>query len=73
MKTFKVERIRELLAEIAEFNSVNLEEIILTENDEPIQIPKNLLEEFKFCGLANKAFVEMEWWKPENHVFEKIK
>jgi len=63
-RTFKVEKIRELISLLKEFNSLNLQEIIeLTENDQVISISDAVYEEWKFIGLSNQSFVEMEFWK----------
>jgi len=65
-----IEEIKEALDVIAEFDKLNLNEVELHENGEPIQIPEGYLEEFKFCGLCNRNFIEMEWWKIPPEEFE---
>jgi len=59
----KVERIRELLQELEEFDKLSLKDVELTENDEVIPISAEILEEWKFIGLTNTFFVEFEFWK----------
>lgn len=59
----KVERIRELLHELEEFNKLSLKDIELTEDDKVIPLSAELLEEWKFVGLNNSSFVEFEYWK----------
>lgn len=66
--TYSIERIHALLAELAEFNSRDLSSITLTENGKPLEITPGMLDEWRFVGMANQSFVEVEFWKPENHV-----
>lgn len=47
-------QIREYLYTI---NSKNLEDIIWTVNDQPLEINEKLVEEFKFIGLSNTEFI----------------
>ena len=60
---YQLERIKALLAELHEFNSHDLKDLELTENGEQIMIPDEVLEEWRFIGLSNQSFVEMEFWK----------
>ncbi len=67
MKTYSIEHIKSLIAELDEFNSHSLEEITLTEHGKPIEITPELRDEWRFIGLSNQSFVEDEFWKPESH------
>ena len=58
-----IERVRELLEAIAEINRAPLEEIEVYENGEKVDIPTVCLEDWKFTGLGNINFIEMEPWK----------
>lgn len=62
-KTYEIERIDALLFELAEFDSHQLKDIILTQNGEPIPIPSETIDEFRFVGLCNHSFVEMRYWE----------
>ncbi len=65
MKTFAIERIRELLEELKEFDSHDLKDIILTENGKTIPMSAETLDSWRFIGLSNQSFVEFEYWKEE--------
>lgn len=54
------------MAELEEFNSVPLNELILTKDGQPISIPPEVIEDWRFTGLSNCGFVEFEMWNPVN-------
>ena len=58
-----IERVRELLAEIAAINRVDLEAIEVYEHGEPVAISKEAIEDWRFVGLSNMTFLEIEAWK----------
>lgn len=59
MKQVPIEPIRELLQKLQEFNDLDLKEVQLTENGVPIPVS----DDWRFIGLSNAAFVELEYWK----------
>lgn len=73
MKTYSIERILELQAELDEFNSHPLKEIILTKDGEPVHIPEEIYEDWRFTGLSNGCFVEFEMWNPDSVEVEKLR
>ncbi len=63
MTQVAIEPIREAMRVLAEFNRLDLASIILTEGGKPIPgVTPALIEGFRFVGLSNKEFVDMEWW-----------
>lgn len=58
-----LEEVRAAINYLNEFNRLRLEEIVLTENGVPIEITKECLEEWRFIGLSNRSFVDVEFWK----------
>lgn len=58
-----VERIQDLIQQITDFNNLELSEIQLIENGIPIKITPEILDAWRFIGLSNKSFIEMEYWK----------
>lgn len=71
MPKYQIERIQALIAEIDEFNSHDIKDIEFTENGEPLVIPADVLEQWRFMGMTNKSFVEFEFWKPESRVIDE--
>lgn len=63
MPQYKLERIRALLDELAEFNSHDIRDIQLTKDDVSMEIPAEVIEKWRFMGLSNKDFVNFEFWK----------
>jgi hypothetical protein len=59
---YSVERIQSLLAELAEFNSHSLADVVLTQNGLPLPIPAEVLDEWRVVGMSNQCFVEIEYW-----------
>ncbi len=53
-----IEKIRALVAELRDFNRLNLREIEFFENGGEINIPESLLVEFEYTGLSNKDFID---------------
>lgn len=70
-KQISVEYIQGLLDEIEKFNSYNLNDIELTENDKPIKIPDKILSEFRFIGLSNSWFIEDRFWETNLEKLQK--
>jgi hypothetical protein len=58
-----VEYIKDLLKSINEFNSLDLHDIQLVENGIPLVISDDILNEWRFIGLTNTSFIELEFWK----------
>jgi hypothetical protein len=54
-----LEKIKAALAVIDEFNELDLNEVELYEGGELIKYPPGTLEKWRFVGLTNKMFVEM--------------
>jgi hypothetical protein len=61
--TIPIEVIREHLAFRERLNKHKLEDLIITENGQPIEITPECLEEWRFIGMTNLSFFEMEFWK----------
>lgn len=57
-----IKPIREALLALDMFNAIPFEELELVENGELISIPPKAREEWKFVGLCNSSFVELEGW-----------
>lgn len=64
-KQYSVERIQALLAELEEFNSNKLTDIELLQNGVVMNIPWEVIEEWRFVGMSNQAFVELEYWNSD--------
>ena len=58
-----IEWIKFLRNELHKINIVDLSSITFLENGIPIEIKKEIIEEFKFAGLNNTTFIEMELYK----------
>ena len=52
-----IEEIIEMELKASVINSAPLEDIEWTFNDQPIEVPKDKVEDWKFTGLSNKDFV----------------
>lgn len=61
-KQIPIERIRQLIAELKEFDAEDLSKVELTENGKVIPISPEILEEWRFIGLSNYSFIELEFW-----------
>jgi hypothetical protein len=53
-----IERIRKLRAELDEINAIDLKELQLFENGQPVTIQPATIEWWKFVGLSNMSFLE---------------
>jgi hypothetical protein len=62
MTRVDVERVRELMAGLAEINALPFDEIEWFEHGEQLAVSAEDARDFRFCGLSNKNFVEFEWW-----------
>ena len=63
LKKIDINRIRELVAELDEFNKLKLSEIEFIEDSEIIKIEPSLIEDFKSLGLSNKDFLMTDFYK----------
>lgn len=58
-----IEPILHAIAVIAEFNRLNLAEVTLHQNGEPIPgVTPEVVRRFRVTGLANKDFLVAEFW-----------
>jgi hypothetical protein len=53
-----IERIRKLRAELEEINAIDLKDLQLFENNQPVTIQPKTIEWWKFVGLSNMSFLE---------------
>lgn len=53
----------EALKVIAEFNALDLSDHVLFDGEDLIPTTDEMIEEFKFTGLSNKDFIQLEFWK----------
>ena len=68
-----VEYVRELLARLAEIDSIPLSQMDLFEGGEKIELTPEIIEDWRFVGMSNRAFIEMEFWKNTDfHEFEEV-
>ena len=58
-----VERVHALKEELAVINRTPLEEIEVYEDGKRVDIPQDVIDDWKFIGLNNSDFVNMEFWK----------
>jgi len=57
-----VEDVFECANEMARLNRPKLEDIEFYSDGKKVEIPKNILDEWKFVGLTNEAFImDYEW------------
>lgn len=62
-KQYSIERINELINELETFNLEDINNIELTKDGKVIPISAETLKDWKFVGMTNVAFVELEFWK----------
>ena len=67
-----IEYVRNLLAELDKIDAIPLSEMQLYENGQKIEILPETIEEWRFVGLSNRAFIEMEVWKHPERLMEPI-
>lgn len=60
-----IEKIQVLQEELRAFNRLLLDEIKFYENGKPMNIPSSIIEKFKFTGLNNSDFVDMQFWNEQ--------
>lgn len=65
-QVINVSTIKLALSVINNLNRLNLENVQLMDDDEPITISQKILDRWKFTGLCNRDFVDAEMWKPES-------
>lgn len=61
-----VDYVRWLESELAIINKSNLENIDFYENDELLNIPKEIIDRYKFIGLNNISFITTNYYKEGN-------
>lgn len=70
----KISEILELQNWIREFNGYKLDEIeFLDENENPIEISENVINEFKMTGFSNMDFISSGAYKAEKSMWNKPK
>ena len=57
MKEVAIEKVMQLIKELAEINEIPFSEIVWTFAGFPLKIDKEIAEEFRFTGLSNKDFI----------------
>ena len=62
-KRVDIEKVLKLKAELAEINSVDIEDIDFYENGEKLHIPHGVIVDFKYIGLSNADFVTNKYHK----------
>lgn len=50
-------------AEIAAINACDLADLQIYENAVLVDMPQNLIDDWKYVGLSNFAFIEMRGWE----------
>lgn len=58
-----LEEVRALLNRKNEINALDIREIEWYEDGKPLEIPPECLDKWRFIGLTNVFFVELEFWK----------
>jgi hypothetical protein len=48
---------------IREFNQLDLREVTLCENAQPLPITPEMLEEWRFMGLNNDTYIKHRYWE----------
>lgn len=56
--TIPVEYIEKIIEERKKINNLDLSKVTWTENGKPIEIPKNILDDWRFTGLNNIDFID---------------
>lgn len=59
---YDIERLKDAMSVIADFNSLDLHHVALYENNQLIPVTEAQLDDWRFVGLSNKSFVELEFW-----------
>lgn len=68
-----VEYVRELLAHLAEIDAIPLDQMDLFENSQKVELTPEVIEDWRFVGMSNRAFIEMEFWKNDDfHETEEV-
>lgn len=66
-RRYGIANLREAMRVIAHFNAMDLTTLDLHDEDgRPIPVTHEVLEEWRFIGMNNVGFVELEFWKEEN-------
>lgn len=61
-ETIELNVVRKRHQERCKINRLDLSQIIITDNGVPVEISAKVLQEFKYTGLSNNCFLEMEYW-----------
>ncbi len=62
-KIVHIEAVKLALHVLADFNALDLTQVELYENEKLLPITPEILDDFRFCGLSNRDFVERRWWQ----------
>ncbi|MDE1971269.1 MAG: hypothetical protein KGI50_06885 [Patescibacteria group bacterium] len=57
-----IQHVKSLQEELARINSIPLEELELYDGDTRIIVSPEILDDWKFIGLSNITFIELEAW-----------
>lgn len=61
--TLDIDELKKALSLIARINMLDIADITFVEGEEELDIPKKVVEEFKFTGLNNIDFIKTEYYK----------
>ena len=67
-----IEEIKGIDLRIKQINSVDLADIEFMENGKKLDIPKSLINEFKFMGLCNHSFINMGIYLEDELAFAEV-
>lgn len=65
MIVVNIEVVKRLLQDLAEIDKVPFDQIEWHLDGKPLDIPKEILKEWKFMGMCNHSFVDMEFYNEE--------
>jgi hypothetical protein len=63
-----IEELNAIQLRLQEINSLDLANIEFREDGKKLDIPKEVIEEFKFVGLCNHSFIEMDFYLNKSKV-----
>ncbi len=58
-----VEEVLKLKARLREINKIPLQDVQWYENGQALDIPQEVVEDFRFTGLSNGCFIDCEAYK----------
>ena len=67
-----IEEVRSLLNRLAEIDAIPLAQMDLFENGQQIELTPKVIEDWRFVGMTNRAFIEMEFWNAEDANFSAV-